>query len=280
MKNKLENVITEIHNGKFYQIVEKLLEGDNSEKSQNHIAEEILHYEGNIFIGEDLNKYLIPIDRKKGYNEEEHIFNDHNDKYKNKELYTETSKKGYESSEKEKTMCKRLFQICKDGSKIHKNISILDFEVPVIHSSNWRKNAAVDIVGADDKNIYLFEAKSFDAEDSLLRCITEIKTYHQKIIKHKAIEKDCISASELFKFVYGEKQIVPAILIFEGFDKDKPIKQYDTLSKINNNDCVYLKKLAQGIHFFIIKEDDGKLSLETKKSDIESMNFTIKEYKY
>ena len=247
-------------------------------EKQNLVAKYILSKNENVYINKEvLNSFQIPKEFVEKVNINSHIIKSHLKMFDD-DLYKLTSKDAKKTNQSEKTICKRLWQQTfeynryKKGIKPNKKIDILDFEVPVIYSHKCSSNGAIDIVAKDGKVLYLIEAKDYKSEESILRCITEIKTYYEKIINHESKNINYISSACLIKDSYGISKIKPAIMIFEN------TQPYKDLNEINNHK--YLKKLAKGITFFKIKSKkclDGERSILVNK--LKSLDFTYEEIK-
>lgn len=243
--------------------------------TQDDIAQYILNKlkQTNVYVNSEvLNLFQIPKSYKEKVNIEKHMIQSHLNKYKKNELYKPTTKS--KSNQTEKTICKRLWEqdyMYEKGEGVNKpnsKMNIIDFEVPVIYSkysvengkdtnNRCSGNGAVDLVAKAGNILYLIEAKDYKSEESLLRCIAEIRTYYEKIINHKKRDREHLSAEEILKYSYGVSKIVPAIMIFED------TQPYDNLKEISH--CKYLNKLAKDIIFFKIKFKDDKNNKNNKK---------------
>ena len=262
-------------------------------EKQEEIAKYILSKNENVYINKDvLNLFQIPKEFKEKINIEKQMMQSHLDKYKKNKLYELTSKKAsVKETQSEKTICKRLWEQdfhYKNGERVTKpnsKISIIDFEVPVIYSkfdvdkktytnNRCSGNGAVDIVAKDGNILYLIEAKDYKSNESLLRCIAEIKTYYEKIINHKSQDTKYISAQEMFNYSYGASKIIPAIMLF------KKTTPYNELKKLRNNPKKYanLSKLAKSIVFFQIEFDNNvkETNRNIPIAKLKTINFKFK----
>ena len=264
--NKIKTKIDEKND--FYRYI--TIQNDFELKEQDDIAQYILSKNDNVYINKKvLNNFQIPKEFKEKINIEKHIMKSHLNKYEKNELYKPTTKS--KSNQTEKTICKRLWEQdymygkCEDVTKPNSKMNIIDFEVPVIYSkynvengkdtnNRCSGNGAVDLVAKAGNILYLIEAKDYKSNESLLRCIAEIRTYYEKIINHESKNKNYISAACLIKDSYCISEIKPAIMIFEG------TQPYNDLKKISN--YKYLNKLIKNIIFFNIKFKDDKNNKE------------------
>lgn len=103
--------------------------------------------------------------------------------------------------------------------------AIVDYQVPVNRATYKAKdgkaypsrNGKVDLILSKDGNIILGELKDADSEESFLRAVVEIATYHKKIENNQIINKR-------FKACYsGSGAFVPAVILFEG---SRPYSDY------------------------------------------------------
>lgn len=288
---KIEKYVNEIktkidEKNDFYRYI--TIQNDLKLKEQEDIAQYILSKNDNVYINKKvLNNFQIPKEFKEKINIEKHIMKSHLNKYEKNELYKPTTKS--KSNQTEKTICKRLweqdymYEKGEDVIKPNSKMNIIDFEVPVIYSkynvengkdtnNRCSGNGAVDLVAKACNILYLIEAKDYKSNESLLRCIAEIRTYYEKIINHESKNKNYISAACLIKDSYCISEIKPAIMIFEG------TQPYNDLKEISN--YKYLNRMAEGITFFIIK---FKKCMNIKKTisidELKSLDFTYDEIK-
>ena len=101
--------------------------------------------------------------------------------------------------------------------------AIVDYQVPVnrvLHSPHGK----VDLILSKGEKTILGELKDADSEESFLRAVVEIATYHTKIEKaHKNNEK-ANSIYKRFKACYSESgAFVPAVILFAG---SRPFSDY------------------------------------------------------
>ena len=94
--------------------------------------------------------------------------------------------------------------------------AIVDYQVPVnrvLHSPHGK----VDLILSKGEKTILGELKDADSEESFLRAVVEIATYHTKIETNEVINKR-------FKACYSEAgAFVPAVIFFEG---SRPFSDY------------------------------------------------------
>ena len=115
--------------------------------------------------------------------------------------------------------------------------AIVDYQVPV-NRAYGSKNGKVDLILSKDSDIILGELKDADSEESFLRAVVEIATYHTKIERHESINKR-------FKTCYsGVGNFVPAVILFEG---SRPFADY------SNDEMQNVRALAEKLGVKVIE---------------------------
>ena len=100
---------------------------------------------------------------------------------------------------------------------------VVDYQVPV-NRAYGSQNGKVDLILSKGERIILGELKDADSEESFLRAVVEIATYHEKIKHDESINKR-------FKSCYsGVGNFVPAVILFEG---SRPYSDYHNIEMPN-----------------------------------------------
>lgn len=114
---------------------------------------------------------------------------------------------------------------------------IVDYQVPVnrvLHSPHGK----VDLILSKGEKTILSELKDADSEESFLRAVVEIATYHTKIERHESINKR-------FKTCYsGVGNFVPAVILFEG---SRPFADY------SNDEMQNVRALAEKLGVKVVE---------------------------
>ena len=101
--------------------------------------------------------------------------------------------------------------------------AVVDYQVPV-NRAYGSQNGKVDLILSKDGETILGELKDADSEESFLRAVVEIATYHAKIEHNESINKR-------FKTCYsGVGNFVPAVILFEG---SRPFSDYRNVEMPN-----------------------------------------------
>ena len=104
-----------------------------------------------------------------------------------------------------------------------RDYAVVDYQVPV-NRAYGSQNGKVDLILSKDGETILGELKDADSEESFLRAVVEIATYHAKI-EHDA------SINKRFKTCYsGVGNFVPAVILFEG---SRPFSDYRNVEMPN-----------------------------------------------
>ena len=122
------------------------------------------------------------------------------------------------SNRDEENIAKQMMRQGKIG-----DYAIVDYQVPV-NRAYGSQNGKVDLILSKDERIILGELKDADSEESFLRAVVEIATYHAKIEHDESINKR-------FKACYsGVGDFVPAVILFGG---SRPFSDYRNVEMPN-----------------------------------------------
>ena len=146
----------------------------------------------------------------------------------------------------EKVIAKKLFNC--NPNHLGTIGRIFDYEVPLEIPKSGKKKGDlrlgdIDLVSVTDNCIYLLEFKRPKSNESLLRCVLEIYTYHKQL-PHKIFVESFIKTGKLKK----ELPLKPAILIFEDSVAYEQYKEKD-----KNKKALEIMEKAK-VELFIIKE--------------------------
>lgn len=138
----------------------------------------------------------------------------------------------HDTNRDEENIAKKLMHQGKIG-----DYAIMDYQVPVnrvLHSPHGK----VDLILSKGEKTILSELKDADSEESFLRAVVEIATYHTKIERHESINKR-------FKTCYsGVGNFVPAVILFEG---SRPFADY------SNDEMQNVRALAEKLGVKVVE---------------------------
>jgi len=126
--------------------------------------------------------------------------------------------------------------LCKQ--KTINGFEAVDFQVPTTNGGSDK----IDLMLKKDTNVYMVEVKTFNSDESILRCVLEIETYYQKL-NNRFFEKYCPNHETLHK----------AILIDEKSWAFSQINQ-DWSQKLLKNFNISVLVLDEESGKFVIKE--------------------------
>lgn len=106
------------------------------------------------------------------------------------------------SNRLEEITAKEIYNQCRDGSTLNHIGKVIDYQTPL---KNVKADSAgkIDLLGVNDRTVYILELKYKDSTETMLRCVLEGYTYlktvnREKLLKDFGLPSKCeIKASPL-----------------------------------------------------------------------------------
>ena len=186
----------------------------------------------------------------------------------------------------EENIAKTIFAL---GLQNKERYEVIDYQVPV-NRVQYSSHGKVDLLIKDKENnkLYISELKDEDSKETLLRAVSEVKTYIEKIKYNKLLKQENQTALTRFKESYKVESddIVPAV-IFCSY-KGQEIKQENSrnyvrvfnrpkheFQEFNKNSALYKLCKAWDINFFELV-----IEKTNKENDYENYNYTLNHLIY
>lgn len=152
---------------------------------------------------------------------------------------------------------------------------LFDYQMPMKRKRQDDGVGKVDLIGCDDKNVYLLENKRiFNPNGHILHAIIEIYTYYRFLFD----SLDVLS-KEYPEYVSTQKKLVPALIYY---------RDSVTFKEFHDKNAPYIRKLMDelGVVSFVVIYDGDQYKTDEEAITIEgnkvypSRKITIKRDKY
>lgn len=117
---------------------------------------------------------------------------------------------------------------------------ILDYQTPMRNTNNDNEKG-IDLIGFDNRHLYILEYKRKNSDESLLRSVLEAYSYR------RLIDKGIIKFAQ--DFGCGGAEVIPAILMMEGSSQWNMYQE----QLLDNNSPILSLMEELGVKAFVIK---------------------------